>query len=439
MIDEFLSFVESKNIAIKENKTLLAVSGGIDSVVLAHLFHQLDLNFGIAHCNFSLRGEESDKDEVFVKELAARLKVEFHVKRFRTENIAKSKGVSIQMAARELRYDWFEKIRVEFGYGFTATAHHQGDTVETVLFNLSKGTGISGLHGIKAKVNNVIRPLLFASRSEVEKFVEANTILWREDSSNASVKYSRNKIRHQVIPLLEEINPKAQDAICTTSKRIEELELFLKTHLESVIESVVQQQNGNVLINIKLLSNISGFGYVLAEILKPFGFNYLQSSKVASSLKGISGRLFYSQTHVVNIDRDHLIISLKEKEDTSLLIKEDALEYRVSSATIITSTVPKENYTIKADNRILALDKDKLTFPLVVRNYKKGDVFYPLGMKGKKKLSDFMIDAKIPVNLKDKILVVVSDGKIAGILNHRLDNRFRITGKTERIFEISIN
>ncbi len=439
MIDEFLSFVESKNIAIKENKTLLAVSGGIDSVVLVYLFHQLELNFGIAHCNFSLRGDESDKDEIFVKELADRLNVEFYTKKFNAAKVAESKGVSIQMAARELRYNWFEQIRAEFGYRFTTTAHHRGDTVETVLFNLSKGTGISGLHGIKVKMDNLIRPLLFASRKEIKIFAESNNILWREDSSNSSIKYSRNKIRHKVIPLLEEINPKAQDAIYATSKRVEEVELFLKPHIESVINNIVKQQDGNTLINIKLLSNVAGFGFVLAEILKPFGFNYLQSSNIASSLKGISGRLFYSQTHVVNIDRDNLIISLKEKEVITLLIAKGANDYSIANKTISTKTALKETYSIKRSNSIMALDKGKLKFPLEVRNWKKGDVFYPLGMKGKKKLSDFMIDAKIPVNLKDKILVVVSDGEIAGILNHRLDDRFKITTKTQQVFEISIN
>jgi len=439
MISRFLSFVESNNIAIKKGKIVLATSGGIDSVVLAYLFHQLELDFAIAHCNFRLRGGESDKDEAFVRELASGFNVKFHVMKFDTAEYVKLRGISIQMAARELRYSWFEDLIEKHGYTSVATAHHRGDVAETVLFNLSKGTGLAGLHGIKAKSKNLIRPLLFASRDEIEKFAQEKKIEWREDSSNTSVKYSRNKIRHQVIPLLEEINPKAQEAIYRTSKRVEELELFLKHQFKSILKEVVEVRDHTTLIDIKLLSKIPGYGYILHQILKPFGFSYSQSSLISNGINRISGKLFYSLAHVANLDREHLIVSTKNEDGVNVLINGLNSEYDIGSKRVITKNIAMTDFHLTKSNNVLALDKAKLKFPLKIRNWKKGDVFCPLGMKGKKKLSDFMIDAKIPVNLKSKILVVLSGNEIAGVLNHRLDDRFKIVKATEEVFEISIN
>lgn len=430
--------MESNNIAIKESKTLLAVSGGVDSVVLVHLYNSIGLDFGIAHCNFNLRGKESNEDEEFVKNLAISLNIDFHVTSFQTLKIAKSNGISIQMAARDLRYNWFEHIRATNGYHYIATAHHKGDVVETVLFNLTKGAGLEGLHGIKAVINKLVRPLLFASRIEIESYAKQHDITWREDSSNTLVKYSRNKIRRQVIPILEEINPKAQDSIYNTSEKIKEVELFLKYNLDKLRNEIVDLQNDNSIVNVKSLMNIPGYKYILFQILKPFGFTYSQAIAIANNFEGLSGKLFYSRSHVVNVDRGKLIVSSSEKKRTNEIIEEDQNKYNFGDLSISTNSFPKKEYTIEHNNNILAIDKSKLLFPLEIRHWEKGDVFQPLGMDGKKKLSDFMIDAKIPVNLKNQIRVILSGGDIVGILEHRLDNRFKITEKTQEVFEIRV-
>ncbi len=437
MINKFLSFTDSNNIAIKNAKILLAISGGLDSVVLAHILYQLGINFSLAHCNFNLRGKESDEDEKFVKKLADALDVEFHVVCFNTTKVAKKKGVSIQMAARKLRYSWFEEVRKEFSYDFIATAHHKGDVAETVLFNLAKGCGLEGLHGIRPVMGNIIRPLLFAERHEIGLFANEHKIRWREDSSNQSVKYSRNKIRQQVVPVLEEINPKAQEAIYNTSKRVAEAEAFLEFAVKNASESIIKKEGVNTYVNIELLMNMPGYTYLLFELLKPYNFIYSQIQPIANSFKGIAGKLFYSTSHVVNIDRSTLIISPIPAEKNKFALGEEEGSSVFDNMSIATKTYSASNYSIKNSNSALGLDKDKLTFPLEIRGWQKGDIFYPLGMNGKKKLSDFMIDAKIPVNLKDQIRVVVSEGEIVGILNHRLDRRFKIDEKTKTVFEIT--
>ena len=439
MLTAFTLFCDSNNIAINQSKTILAVSGGVDSVVLAHIFKKLGFNFEIAHCNFGLRGKESDADEKYVKLLAEELQVPFHVKKIDTVSYAQNHGISIQMAARELRYNWFEMLREKTESSYIATAHHKGDIVETMLFNLTKGTGIEGLHGIKAKSGLLIRPLLFASRDEIISFAKRNKLSWREDSSNISTKYSRNKIRHLVVPVLEEINPKAVESIYNTSKRIEEIEIFLKHKIEEVSIKLIEKHEAYFSIDIKLLIQTPSYGYVLSEILKPLGFTFYQSNAISKSLFGLSGKLFYSQTHVVNIDRDKLIVSSIPASLKEIYIDSDNGSYTLENLVISTQTHERATYQISTDSTILALDKDQLKFPIEIRIWKNGDSFYPLGMKGKKKLSDYMIDVKIPVNLKNQIWVVVSDGKIAGILNHRLDERFKISGKTQRVFEIKSN
>lgn len=437
MVDAFKSFCKSKNIAIEDVKLLVAVSGGIDSVVLAQLYSKIGLDFIIAHCNFGLRGKESDEDEKFVEDLASRIRVPFYSKTFETTLYAEAKGVSIQMAARELRYSWFEQIRKETNCNYIATAHHKGDIAETVLFNLAKGTGLEGLHGIKPVNGNMIRPLLFASREQIEQFAKKYKIIWRDDSSNASTKYSRNKIRHKVIPVLEKINPKTQEAIFSTSQRVSEAEQFLNYQVKELLNKASTIEGKNIFIDIKNLENIPGSTYVLHTILKPYGFNYAQSVIISKGLSSDSGKLFYSKNHVVNIDRSQLIISPLQGDYSSKYYLSDKPDnYTFDSFSLQTRIVQSESYLIDTRPSILAFDADKLKFPLKIRVWKKGDAFQPLGMKGKKKLSDFMIDAKIPVNLKNNVWVVVSGDSIAGVLNHRLDDRFKITNQTKTVFEI---
>lgn len=437
MIASFYAFCKSKNIAIKSANTIVAVSGGVDSVVLAYLFHLAGAKFEVAHCNFGLRGPESDGDEKFVKTLANKLGVRFHVKKFETEQYAQTRGISIQMAARELRYNWFKQLKEDTGIDQVATAHHKGDTVETVLFNLTKGTGLEGLHGIKANTDMAIRPLLFATRKEILEFAENNTIKWREDSSNDSVKYSRNKIRHKVIPVLEEINPKAQEAIFSSTERLEQAEEFLNYNLDKLRKELIKVEGAHHYINTQKVMGTPGRRYVLYMLLKPFGFTYDHTNAILDGISGLPGKIYYSLTHVVNIDREQLVVSPLMENQNGLILNDQDNVYSLDDISISIKTYDAKAYRICADENILAFDKGLLKFPIRLRTWKKGDTFYPLGMKGKKKLSDFMIDAKIPVNLKNHVWLVISGDEIAGIVNHRLDDRYKITDKTKTVFELT--
>ncbi len=437
MVKKLLLFFKSNNVANKAN-FLVAISGGVDSVVLSYLLKEAKINFTLAHCNFNLRGKESDKDQAFVENLANTFGVKIHTVSFETEKIAKSKRESIQMAARDLRYHWFEELRKEFSYDYILTAHHKGDVAETVLFNLTKGTGVEGLHGIKPVVGHLVRPLLFATRTQITEYATSRELAWREDSSNKLVKYSRNKIRHLVLPVLEKINPKAQESIYNASQRVAEAERFLKHALEQILPLLIKKNKENVLIDLKTLINTPGYTYVLHQILKPFGFTYLQTQAIIPSIHGLSGKLFYSASHVVNLDRSNLIVSPLNQEKITYTLSESQNNLKTSDLEIVCKTIDNECYTIESTHKIVALDKDKLKFPLELRHWNQGDVFYPLGMKGKKKLSDFMIDAKIPVNLKSKLWVLVSKNEIVAILKYRISNRFKITGATKRIYELTL-
>ncbi|MCF6352249.1 MAG: tRNA lysidine(34) synthetase TilS [Cyclobacteriaceae bacterium] len=437
MVEKLLSFFKSNNIATKSN-FLVAISGGVDSAVLSHLLKEATIDFALAHCNFNLRGTESDKDQRFVENLANEFGVKIHTISFETEKIAKSKKESIQMVARDLRYHWFEELREAFLYDYVLTAHHKGDVAETILFNLTKGTGIEGLHGIKPVIGHLVRPLLFATRTQITEYATSRELAWREDSSNKLVKYSRNKIRHLVLPVLEEINPKAQESIYNASQRVSEAELFLKHTLKQVLALLIKKSKQDILIDLKILTDTPGYTYVLHEILKPMGFNYSQTQSIVSSIHGLSGKLFYSASHLVNLDRSNLIISPLNQEEVIYILNESQNNLKTSDLEIVCKTIDNEHYTIKSTHKIVGLDKDKLKFPLELRHWKQGDVFYPLGMKGKKKLSDFMIDAKIPVNLKSKLWVLVSQNEIVALLNYRISDCFKITEATKRVYELTL-
>jgi tRNA(Ile)-lysidine synthase len=420
-----------------EKRFLLTVSGGIDSVVLAELFHTAHIDFDFAHCNFHLRGDESDGDQSFVEKLALRMKVSCFVNHFDTRDYAEKNGVSIQMAARDLRYEWFEEIRERNGYDFIVTGHNRNDMVETVLINFARGSGIRGLSGIRARHGSVIRPLLFASRSEIRKFADVHSLSWREDSSNAETKYIRNRIRHVLIPEFEAINPAFMQNATDTIFRLSQTEQLLNLAVTQIKKSVWIELPDKVLIDIEKLTEYPAVETLLFEFLREYGCTPLLVRSIMSSFESTPGKRFITRTHSITRDRTHLIITEnKVPIDTEMEI--DADTAHATYPLYLTLGIIKVNpgYTIPSENRIAVLDWNRLVFPLILRRWRAGDHFHPLGMKGSKKISDFLIDSKVPLPDKQHVWVIESSGNIVWVVNHRIDDRYKITAKTSQAFLI---
>lgn len=441
MLNSFNTYIKKEKLFSKTDKILLTVSGGIDSIVLCELFHQAGLKFGIAHCNFQLRGDESDTDELFVEELAEKYEVQFHSVSFDTSAFSKKNKMSIQVAARQLRYQWFEEIRTQFDYKYIATAHHQDDSIETFFINLIRGTGISGLHGILPKQNNIIRPLLFTGKDQIEVFAKKNKLEHREDSSNASDKYLRNKIRHQLIPLLKELNPNISQTIAEDIQRLSDTEKVYKKEITNVSSKIIKEDKNGIRISIIELKKLNPIEPYLFEFLYPLGFNSATVDEIIESLTGQSGKQFYSATHRLIKDRDFLILESSSKHQVSgqkksnhkikksqksLVIDEIKLNFKSISKTA--------HYNLQTTNESVNIDLDKLQFPVEIRKWEKGDTFYPLGMKGKKKLSDFFIDKKLSIFEKENTWLLTSNNKVVWVIGLRLDDRFKVTDKTKKIY-----
>lgn len=439
MQTDFQIFIDSNKLCNKSDRILLGISGGIDSICMFHLFRQLEFPIGIAHCNFQLRDDESEQDEIFVRNLANEYDIPFFSTRFETKEIAESEGISIQMAARDLRYDWFEETRNKYDYDYIAIAHNRDDIIETFLINLTRGSGIKGFTGIKSKSGKIIRPLLFASRNEIEEYLNKNSFVYREDSSNISVKYSRNLIRHEIIPLFEKINPRFRETIIENISRLKDTEKVYLDNISKTRESVVREENQRILLNLEKLKQLNPLSNFLYEILKPFGFSSSQVTDIIESLNGISGKRFFSLTHRLIKDRTDLIIeeisSINEKY-YYIDIDTDSIEYPVKLN--FSKFELNNDFEIIKSNKIGLFDLDKIEFPLVLRKWKKGDYFMPLGMKNLKKVSDFFIDSKLSLSDKENTWILESGNKIIWIVGYRIDERFKVTNITKNILKIEL-
>lgn len=436
MLKEFLKYIEEEGLFDFDDKILLAVSGGIDSVVLSHLMSQSGYSFGVAHCNFGLRADESDSDELFVTSLASRLNTPYFCTRFDTKKHATKNKISTQMAARELRYEWFEELLSKEGYNYIATAHHMNDAIETTLFNFSKGTGIAGLRGILPKSARTVRPMLFASRLQISAYAKEYNIEWQEDSSNSSDKYIRNMVRLNVIPHLKSINPSLESSSASTFKRLRDVELIFKKEVELFKKNSVELRNPDVYINISHLKK-EGARTLLYECLKEYSFNFSQIDELCNKLDD-TGKTYISDTHVLNIDREYLLVSHLEQDSGDLtyhINEEDELIMLPHGRLQIDWDARKPN-SFSNNKQVAYLDKTKLTYPLIVRKWKQGDTFHPLGMTHKKKLSDFMIDEKIPLNLKERVFIMQSGKEIVWVIGHRIDNRYKISTKSKSLCKI---
>lgn len=446
MLHAFLTYINEQKLFEPAEKVLLTVSGGKDSVAMLDLFCGANILFAVAHCNFQLRGIDSENDKLFVERLCQEKNIEFYSKTFDTKTYAKKNKVSIEMAARTLRYEWFESLRQTLNFDYIATAHHLNDSIETVLLNLTKGTGISGLKGISAKKGHIIRPMLFASRKEIDGYVAEKSLSWREDSSNASNDYQRNLIRNQVVPLLKKINPNLDETFARNLERFQSLEADFRKNLSHFKATVMREENGVFFLKITNIKYWQSANYFLEELLKEFGFNYFQSKEIFNSLDGLSGKVFHAENFTLLKDREELVISppsLPEKT-ISLRInleeinKGQTFDFLDKNLRFSVLDIEEIDGKFERNSSVLFADFEKITFPLTLRQWQTGDWFIPLGMKGKKKISDFLIDKKTSLNLKKNIFLLTSQDSVVWVAGQRADDRFKLTNTTKKTLKVEI-
>ncbi len=425
------------------SRILIAVSGGMDSAALLHLFANTGIEAGVAHVNFKLRGEESDHDEIFVKTLAHTYGLPFYCQHFDTADFASLQGISIQMAARQLRYKWFEKIATQHQWDFVATAHHLDDQIETFFINLLRGTGIGGLKGIPAKSGIFIRPLIDISRNEIEKYVRANRLDFREDSSNISTDYLRNRIRHQLLPVFENLQPSFRKIMAGNLCLLSDAELLYRKALHELKDRIVTKQDSRVEISFPGLFD-SGFpNLLLYEILHEYGFNSEQTQMILKTVDAHSGKTFYSANHRLIRDREVFIlqpISETSPADSKFVIEKEITEI-FAPLHLMFHIQPKNiDFHPVADPAKAFLDYDTLNFPLRIRKWKQGDKMKPLGMKGHMKLSDFFTANKFSIADKEQSwLLTDSSDQIVWIIGHRIADQNRIKSTTQTVFTITVN
>lgn len=440
MIEKFKSFVRENDLFTASDRILLTVSGGMDSMALAALCSLAGYDFAIAHCNFKLRGKEADADEAFVKQTADLYQVPFYSRSFDTGTYARQNNISVQMAARDLRYAWFNEVAREHAYDHVATAHHLDDQTETFFINLLRGCGIAGLHGIRLRQGKIVRPLMFATRKEIESFVKKNNIPYRVDHTNAETKYMRNKIRHQVIPALMEINPDFQKEMAGNISRLADVEEIFKREIDRMKEEIVDEKDGLVELDIAKLMSACPVHTVLFELIKGYGFKENDLDNIINALDASPGKTFFSSGHQLLIDRKKILIT-PEKEgntnETHYYIDESE---RVFSGPfrLGLSILPADAYNIPTERDTASLDHGKLVFPLRLRRWEQGDQFMPLGMKHRKKLSDLFIDEKYSRIEKGNTWVLCSGSDIVWVVGERIDERYKISAKTTKVYRISI-
>lgn len=446
MLEQVKTFVQQEKLFFRTNKLILAISGGIDSMVLLHLAQYFDCSIVVAHCNFQLRNAEADQDQLFVETESKKYNFECETIRFETEKYAQEQKVSIQVSARQLRYQWFEQLRQKHQADWILTAHHLNDNTETLLFNIGKGTGIKGLRGILPKQGKIIRPLLECTRTEIENYAKKHHIQYREDSSNASLKYSRNQIRQQVVPPLKNIIPNFENNQTNHFRRFREIEQFYNQAVVQIEKSLLENKKGNDYISFNKLTNIKGCKTLFYEILSKRNFNYTQVEEMLENINETQvGKCYFSATHRIIKDRKHFILSAIKQENPSIIDIQSSTEkvklpynelLRIHQKPIkkLTKTSSKKHFAY--------LDAEKLEFPLILRKWKEGDYFYPFGMYSlsgkakKKKLKKYFADRKFSLADKENMWVLCSGQKIVWLVNERIDDRFKISEKTQKVYQI---
>lgn len=440
LLDEFEKYVAENELFTHDDKVLLTVSGGVDSMVLMSLTAAAGYNFGVAHCNFQLRGKESDEDEVLVEREAKRLGVEFFNKRFDTTAEMERTGESMEMAARRLRYQWFRELCDEHGYTVIAIAHHINDSIETFFINMLRGTGLRGLTGITNHVGRIVRPLMFTNRKDIHDYAVAHRIPFREDSSNRSTKYLRNKVRIGLIPMLKEITPQFTTIMRRNVSRLSQAQDFITSAMNIIKRDVIEHSGDIHTIKVSNINSSLPRNFVIYEILSSeYGFKGDVVDALCHALDNNStGRRFYSREWVAVVDRGNIVVStILDTDDCEVGVERNTLRSYVGGSVLYYQYCDIDFVdTLDLGENVALIDADKLRYPLRLRRWHDGDWFQPLGMSGRKKISDYLIDKKVSMAEKNRQFVLLSGDDIVWVVGRRLDDRFAITKRTERVLKI---
>lgn len=440
MLKRFEVNINKNTLLNKTDKLLLAFSGGVDSLVLADLLHKAGYNIELAHCNFQLRGQEAKDDTAFCENFAKSINTKFHVIYFDTKAYAAEHKLSIQMAARELRYNWFKSLKVEHSFDFILTAHHANDNVETVFVNLIRGTGIKGLQGIPEKQNDIVRPLLFATKDEIKDYAIKNKLVFREDSSNQEIKYKRNFIRHQIIPELKKLNPALEETFSTSIQFFKQSADIVAEFAQLKFKSICKEENSQLFIDIILLLQEAQKETLLFEWLYRKNFKTSQIQQLVEVLMTNKqvGKQFSSATHQLVVDRKYIIVQALEKESSEKVFVIKSISDTAHLPIKLNFEETSHREFSKVKNEITIAFSDNL-FPLTLRKWKQGDKFKPLGLNGFKKLSDFFKDQKLSLFEKEATWILESKEHIVWVVGYRMDDRCKLTDETEKVIKIKIS
>ena len=440
MLETFTRFFADRNLSLTKSSYLLAVSGGVDSVVLCELSKQAGISFAIAHCNFGLRGEESERDEVFVCNVAEQYGVAFFVKKFDTALFASQQKLSIQEAARKLRYEWFEDVRKDQGFACTLLAHHANDNIETMLMNFFRGTGLEGLTGmpVEKQDEHCLRPMLQLRRSEIEAFAKENDLTWVEDSSNESNKYTRNFFRNEIIPQLQNVFPQVEENLLKNLQRFGDTNMIYETAIKDLKRKLYEVKGEEVQIPVLKLMKYRNTS-LLYEVLKEFGFSEKGIPELLKLAEASSGKYMANAQYRIIRHRAWFIIAPLSVTTGTLVIEKENDLVQFETRQIRFKRLAKEKFELDKEASVAQLDAKEIQFPLILRKWKAGDYFYPLGMRKKKKVARFLIDQKLSKTEKEKVWVLESHKRIVWVVGYRIDDRFKFNQGTKEVLQITLS
>lgn len=440
LLEEFERYISQNHLFTHDDKLLLAVSGGVDSMVMMSLTAAAGYRFGVAHCNFQLRGDESDDDERLVEREAKRYGAEYFCRRFDTEGEMERTGESMEMAARRLRYDWFRALCDEHGYTAIVIAHHVNDSIETLFINMLRGTGLRGITGITNRYGRVVRPMLFATRKDIHDYAIAHNIPFREDSSNRSTKYLRNKVRLGIVPMLRDINPQFTAVMRRNIARLSQAQTFIDASLDIIRRDVLSREGDIVTLHVERIASTLPRNYIIYEIMSSeFGFKGDVVDALCVALDSLAtGRRFYSREYVAVVNRGEVVIApITSDDECETTVERGALRSYAGGSVLYYDYLDIDFIdNLDMGENVALIDADKLRFPLHVRRWHEGDWFVPLGMSGRKKLSDYLINKKVSMAEKSRQFVLLSGDDIVWVIGRRLDERYCITSKTEHVLRI---